>query len=175
MTATDTVVAVFPDHGSAEAAIRKLGEAGFDMKSLTLVGKGYQTDEKVIGFYNVGDRIKLWGTRGAFWGGLWGLLFGGVFLSAPVVGPVIVLGYLAAAVISALEGAAVVGGLSALGAALFSIGVPKDSVVRYETDLKADDFLVMTHGSAADAKRAEAILGATGPSRIDTHAAKIAA
>jgi hypothetical protein len=175
MTAIDTVIAVYPDHGSAGAAIKKLGDAGFPMTSLTLIGKGYQTDEKVVGFYNVGDRIKLWGTRGAFWGGLWGLMFGGVFLSAPVIGPVIVLGYLASAVIATLEGAAVLGGLSALGAALFSIGVPKDSVVRYQTDLRADDFLVMVHGSADDAKRAEAILGTTGPSRIDTHAAKIAA
>jgi hypothetical protein len=43
------------------------------MKNLSVVGKGYHTEEKVIGFYNVGDRVKFWGSRGAFWGGLWGL------------------------------------------------------------------------------------------------------
>ena len=105
------------------------------MKDLSLVGKGYHTDEKVVGFYNSGDRIKFWGSRGAFWGGFWGLFFGGMFLTIPVVGHVIVLGYLALAGVSALEGAVVVGGLSALGAALYGIGIPKDSVIQYETDM----------------------------------------
>jgi hypothetical protein len=60
---------------------------------------------------------------------------------------VIVLGYLAATVISAVEGAVVVGGMSAVGAALYSIGVPKDSVIQYEADVKTDKFLVMAHGT----------------------------
>jgi hypothetical protein len=42
------------------------------MKHLSVVGKGYHSEEKVVGFYNIGDRIKFWGTRGAFWGGFWG-------------------------------------------------------------------------------------------------------
>jgi hypothetical protein len=82
-----------------------------------------------------------------------------------------VLGYIAATLISAVESAAVVGGLSALGAALFGIGVPKDSVIQYETALKADGFLVMAHGTSADMARAKAILGAANPLRLDVHAA----
>jgi hypothetical protein len=62
---------------------------------------------------------------------------------------VVVIGYLAAAVISAVEGAAVVGGLSALGAALYSSGIPENSVLAYETALTADEFLVVAHGSTA--------------------------
>jgi hypothetical protein len=69
MRSDDTVVAIFPDHNAADAAIKSLTEAGFAMKSLSVVGKGYHTEEKVIGFYNIGDRVKFWGTRGAFWGG----------------------------------------------------------------------------------------------------------
>ena len=125
MTEANSVVAVFPDHKSAEAAVKKLASEGIDMKHLSVVGKGYHTDEHVVGFYNAGDRIKFWGANGAFWGGLWGWLAGGVFITTTGVGPVVVVGYLAAVVISAIEGAVVVGGLSALGAALFSIGIPK--------------------------------------------------
>src|SRR5271165_4325818 len=128
METADTVIAVFADHPAAETAIKKLTAAGFEMKNLSLVGKGYHTDEKVVGFYNAGDRIKFWGLRGAFWGGLWGLFFGGLFLTVPVVGHVVVLGYLATVAFAAIENALMVGGLSALGAALYSIGVPKDSV-----------------------------------------------
>jgi hypothetical protein len=133
MEAADTVIAVFADHQAAETAVKKLNASGFEMKNLSVVGKGYHTDEKVVGFYNVRDRIKFWGARGAFWGGLWGLFFGGLFLTIPIVGHVVVLGYLGAIVVSAIESAVMVGGLSAIGAALYSIGVPKDSVIQYET------------------------------------------
>ena len=170
MEKTDTVVAVFADHNTAEAAVKKLTAAGFEMKNLSVVGKGYHTDEKVVGFYNIGDRIKFWGTRGAFWGGLWGLFFGGLFMTIPVVGHVVVLGYLATIAITAIENAVMVGGLSALGAVLYSIGIPKDSVIQYETALKADSFLVMAHGAAAEMARAKTILGAANPSRLDVHA-----
>src|ERR1700690_3690983 len=158
MAKVDTVIAVFADHPAAEAAVKKLTAAGFEMKRLSVVGKGYHTDEKVVGFYNIGDRVKFWGTRGAFWGGFWGLFFGGLFMTIPIVGHVIVPGYLAAMAISAIESAVVVGGLSALGAALYSIGVPKDSVLQYETAVKTDNFLVMAHGATAEIARAKAIL-----------------
>jgi hypothetical protein len=175
MAQTDTVAAIFADHQAAEKAIKKLTEAGFDMKHLSVVGKGYHTEEKIVGFYNIGDRIKFWGTRGAFWGGFWGLFFGGLFLTVPIVGHVIVLGYLATVAIAGIENAILVGGLSALGAALYSIGVPKDSVLQYETALKADSFLVMAHGTAEEMTRAKTILGTVNPSRIDIHAGVAAA
>jgi len=171
----DSVIAVFADHNAAEAAVKKLTTAGFEMKNLSVVGKGYQTDEKVVGFYNAGDRIKFWGKRGAFWGGLWGLFFGGLFLTIPVVGHVVVLGYLATIAIAGIENAVIVGGMSALGAALYSIGIPKDSIIQYETALKADRFLVTAHGTAEEMARAKTILGTANASRVDMHAgAKVA-
>jgi hypothetical protein len=169
MENTDTVVAIFADHPAAEVAVRKLTGAGFDMKTLSIVGKGYHTDEKVVGFYNSGDRIKFWGTRGAFWGGFWGLFLGGLFVTVPAVGQVVVLGYLAAIAIGAIENAIIVGGLSAIGAALYSIGIPKDSVIQYETALKTDSFLVMAHGNAEEIARAKTILDSVNPSSIDVH------
>jgi hypothetical protein len=169
MENTDTVIAVFVDHPAAEAAIKKLNVAGFDMKNLSVVGKGYHTDEKVVGFYNTGDRIKFWGKRGAFWGAFWGLFLGGLFVTVPVVGQVVVLGYLAAIVIGAIENAVIVGGVSALAAALYSIGIPKDSVIQYETALKTDNFLVMAHGPEAEIARAKTILGTVNPTRLDVH------
>lgn len=165
----DTIIAVFADHAAAENAVKKLAAADFKMKDLSVVGQGYHTEEKVIGFYNIGDRMSFWGSRGALWGGLWGLFFGGMFITAPVTGPVIVLGYLAAAIMSAVEGAVVIGGVSALGAALYSVGVPKDSVIAYEAALKADDFLVLAQGDPEQVARARAILDTMEPSRIGFH------
>jgi hypothetical protein len=169
MENTDTVIAVFHEHSAAEMAIKKLTSDGFDMKNLSVVGKGYHTDEKVVGFYSTGDRVKFWGSRGAFWGGFWGLFLGGIFMTVPVIGHVVVLGYLATVLISGIENAVVVGGLSALGAALYSIGVPKDSVIQYETALKTDNFLVMARGPAAEIVRAKTILGTVNPTHLNVH------
>jgi hypothetical protein len=169
MQTDDAVAAVFATHAEADAAIKKLAGQGFEMAKLSLIGKGYHTEEKVTGFYNLGDRVRFWGSRGAFWGGMWGLFFGGLFLTIPVVGHVVVLGYLAAAALSAVEGAVVVGSLSAIGAAIASIGIPHDSVLQYETAIKADDFLVMAHGSRTDVERARAVLSTLHPKQLDMH------
>lgn len=163
----NAVIAVFDNHQAAEAAVKKLADAGIDMKHLSVVGKGYHTDEQVVGFYNTGDRVKFWGKRGAFWGGLWGWLFGGVFMFVPVIGHIVVLGYLASMVVAAVEGAVVVGGLSALGAALYGSGIPKDSVVAYETAIKADGFLVTVHGPSEELAQAKTILETLGAKRVD--------
>jgi hypothetical protein len=170
----DTIVAVYAKHDQAEAAIRKVAEAGLNMTHFSIAGRGYHTEEQVIGFYSAGDRIRFWGSRGAYWGGLWGLLLGGVMLTIPVIGPVMVLGPLAASVFAALagavEGAVLTGGLGALGAALFSIGIPHHSVLRYHDALKADSFLVVAHGPSAEVECVRTLLRLSDPTQIDLHA-----
>lgn len=169
MQPTGTVIAVFAGHAAADKVVKSLASSGIDIKNLSVIGKGYHTEEKVIGFYNIGDRMKVWGSRGALWGGLWGLFFGGLFLTIPVVGHVIVLGYLAATIASAIEGAAVIGGLSMIGAALSSIGIPKDSVMTCEAAVKTDSFLVMAHGTAEEMLRARVILDAASAFSVDAY------
>jgi hypothetical protein len=165
----DAVIAVFKHHQDAEDAVRKIADSGFDMKHLSIVGQGFHSEEKVVGFYNIGDRIKFWGKHGALWGGIWSLFVGGIFLTIPVIGPVMVVGHLAAMVLAAVEGAVLIGGLSALGAALFSIGIPKDSVIQYEEAVKTDGFLVVGHGAVDEIARVKAILESSNPTRIDLH------
>jgi hypothetical protein len=169
MKPTDTTIAVYTGHRAAELAIGKLTENGFKMKNISIIGRGYHSENKVVGFYNAGNRIKFWGTRGLVWGGLWGLFFGGLFITIPVVGHVIVLGYLSALVLAAVESAVVVGGMSVLGAVLYSIGIPKHSIVQYETDVRADSFLVMAHGTSEDMIRAKEIMSTSNPSRLDVY------
>ena len=169
LTKNDAIVATFAHHHEAETAVRKLAAAGMDMKHFSIIGKGYHTEEKVIGFYNAGDRITFWGKNGAIWGGLWGLFFGGMLLTIPVIGPVVVLGHLSAMVLAAVEGAAVGGGIGALGAALFSIGLPKNSIIEYEQALKADVFLIVGHGPADEMARAKTILETSNPTHVDLH------
>jgi len=149
---------VFDTHAAAETAIRSLGQSGFDMKKLSLVGKGYHSEEKPMGFYTAGDRIKVWGSNGAFWGGIWGLLFAPAVFVLPGLGIVGMAGPFVATLVSALEGAVVVGGLSALGAALTQIGMPKDEVIKYEAALKVDKYLLVVHGTVQDQDKARSVL-----------------
>ena len=169
MSQNNSVVAVYPSHTAAEAAIKELQKSGFDLKKLSIVGRDYHTDEHVVGYYNVGDRMKVWGKTGAFWGGVWGLFFGSAFFWVPGLGPLLVAGPLVSWIVGALEGAVVVGGLSAIGASLFSLGIPKDSILQYEIDLKAGKFVLLAHGSVEDAARAKDILTRTEPAKLEHH------
>jgi len=168
MADNNIVVAVFQTHSEAEQAVKELQQSGFDMKKLSIVGKNPHAEEHVVGFYNAGDRMKSWGKTGAFWGGLWGMLFGAAFFVIPGIGPMLVAGPLVAWIVGALEGAVVVGGISAIGAGLCSIGLPKDSVVEYEIALKTDRFLLMANGTAAEATTASAILKGLHPAQMNT-------
>lgn len=169
MTKNNAVVAIYKSHAEAETAVKDLQQSGFDMKKLSIVGRDYHTDEHVVGYYNTGDRMKHWGKTGAFWGGIWGLLFGSAFFLIPGVGPLLIAGPLVGWIVGALEGAVVVGGLSALGAALYSFGVPKDSVLRYETAIKSGKFVVIAHGSDAETVHAREIIGRTNPEALEEH------
>src|SRR5277367_5814282 len=169
MTDTNAVIAVYDNHSTAEDAVKELQKSGFDMKKLSVVGKDYHTDEQVVGYYNAGDRMKYWGKWGAFWGGFWGLLFGAAFFWVPAIGPVLVGGPLVVSIVAALESAVVVGGLSAIGAGLFSIGIPKDSIVIYETAVKAGKYVVVAHGTAQDVAKARDIMSTLKPSGLTDH------
>lgn len=174
MAENNAVVATYNTHTEAEAGIKELQRSGFDMKKLSIVGKDYHTEEHIVGYYSAGDRMKVWGKLGAFWGGFWGLLFGSAFFMIPGIGPLVVFGPLVGWIVGALESAVVVGGLSALGAGLYSIGIPKDSVMKYETALKSDKFLVIAHGTVDDVAKAKSILETTGAAHIAAHSGVLA-
>lgn len=157
----NSVVAVFATHEQVDAAVRKLQSDGFDMKKLSVVGKDYHTEEHAVGYYNTGDRMLYWGKLGMFWGGFWALLFGSAFFWVPGMGPLLVAGPLVAWIVGALEESVAMGGLGVLAAALFSIGIPKDSVVKYETEVKCGKLLLIAHGTPAEVEQAKTLLNQT--------------
>jgi hypothetical protein len=166
-------VAVFDRHEDAEAAIRKLQSSGFDMRRLSIVGRDYLTEEHPVAFFNPGDQVKYWGKRGAFWGSIFGILFAPAFFWIPGIGPILTGGLIGSAIMGTLEGAAVgaaVGGASGvLSAGLASLGIPKDSVIQYETSVKANKFLLIANGTAAEAERARSILAEMGAKDLQVH------
>ena len=163
-SAQDAVAAAFPDPQAAEAAVKRLTAAGVPLQTISIVGKGPHAGEGMARLNNGDGRMKAWGSRGSFWGGLSALPVDGVFLTIPPAGPVVVLGYLAAAV-SAVDGVVVVGGLGGLA----GIDATRDSMLQYESVIAADGVLVLAHGTAADLAQAEHMLKALNPTHLELH------
>jgi len=153
------------DIHQAEDAVRELDKDGFDMKLLPIVGKGYHTEENVVGYYNVGDRMLYWGKQGAAsglcclvrasfwsqesdhcWSQVHWLQLSSVFWKAQ----------------------SLLAGFSALGAALVSIGIPNNSVIQYEASIKSGQFLIVAHGSPEEVEQAKALLGNAGGTKIES-------
>ena len=150
MAENNAVVSVYDPHAVTNLAIKELQSLGFDMSKLSIVGKDYHSEERIIADDNAGDRMKVWGEIASFWGGLPGLLLGSAFYFIPGIGPVIVFGPLVSWIVRALEGTVMVGGLSALGAGLHGVGIPQISIMEYEKALVSDKFIVIAHGKPDD-------------------------
>jgi len=72
-------------------------------------------------------------------------------------------------IVAGLEGAVEVGAMGALGAGLYSIGIPKDSIVKYEAALKTDQFVLIAHGMAAEVAKAKDLIETTHPAQMSQH------
>ncbi|MDX5997831.1 DUF1269 domain-containing protein [Shewanella oneidensis] len=163
------VAALFSSHDQAESGIRALQKGGFDMQELSIVGRDYHTEEQPLAYFNTGERIKFFGKVGATWGALVGMLLGSALIFIPVFGHIVVLGPLVTTLAAGIQGAVVGGGVSALFGALTAIGIPKDSIIRYETAIKADKFLVIVHSSIGEQSYARDLLSQAGGTDIESN------
>lgn len=175
MSEHNSAIGVFDSHPEAEAAVKEVQRSGLDIKKLSIVGRDEHTDEHVVGYYNTCDRMQYWGKLGAFWGGLWGLLFGSAFFFIPGIGPLVVAGPLVTWIIGALEGAVVVGGLSALGAGLYSMGIPKNSILKYENAIKTGKYVLIFHGTTEEVEKTRQVLERARAAETAVHVAEPAA
>jgi hypothetical protein len=80
-----------------------------------------------------------------------------------------VAGPLTAWIISALEGAIIFSGISAFSAALYSIGIPKDSLLEYEVALKAGKFVLILNGTSEEITQAQEVIKSNKPDFIHQH------
>jgi uncharacterized membrane protein len=167
----NSVVAFCNSHSEAEEAVRDLQKSGLDMKKLSIVGRDYRIEEHVVGYYTTGDRMKDWGKMGAFCGGIFGLVVGWTFFWFPGFGLSLVARPVVSWILAALEAAVLGAGLSALAAGLYGMGIPKDSVLRYGTAVKAGKYLLVVYGSADEIDRARQVLGVTRADALARHPA----
>jgi hypothetical protein len=166
---TSSVIAIYGSHDTAGAALKALNHQGFDMAKLSIFGKEYHFDGYHACNFTIGDQMTAWGKHSAFWGGLFGMLFGAVVFFVPGIGMVVIAGPMVAWTVSALEGEVRTGEVSALGAALVGLGIPKSSALKYESELQAGRFILLVHSSPYDAERATALLELTNHVVLDVY------
>jgi len=83
------------------------------------------------------------------------------FFLIPSLGPRVVAGPLVRRIIGVLEGAVIVSRLSVVDTAPYGLDIPKDSILRYETALKANKFVLIVRGTIKQASLAKDIISQT--------------
>jgi hypothetical protein len=158
MRESNAIVAVYETPDPVETDILALKESGFDLGQVSVLGPGDPQNGMPVAYYQMPGRVGCWGNQGRFWTGVGSLLYGWALVSLPEFGPVLVAGPLAMWIVSALDNAALFAGLSAVAAGLYSIGIPRARIMRYEAALKRQRYLIVVHGAAAEVARAEEML-----------------
>ena len=152
------ILALYPSKEAAQYSIDKLIKDCYVMDEISLlgrVGEGSGDDLLGVSYHGAGERLKVWGGHGAFWGGIWGLLASasGLFF-IPGIGPGAAAGYVVGAILVVIAGTtvgAVIGGGAMLGAAAVSQlsialhrqGVPKDKLQHLHDAIREGRYLVM--------------------------------
>ena len=148
-TATNTTtVGVFETRAAADRAVSDLRAAGYRDDQIGVVAKDDRG--KTVRTDGAGDNAAEGAAIGAATGagalalGSLAVTFGVI----PVVGPLLAVGPLAAALISAGAGAAAGG----IAGALIGWGIPEEDAKYYESEVKAGRYVVtVTHDGRSDA------------------------
>lgn len=160
MSETNCVAVVYETRSDAEAAVRDLRRAAFDLTKLSVLGKESPTEGQTVELEGSGD----WAARPL--DSLQESLGDVALLPMPGIGSILVAGALKSKVAELDDSG---GGSSALESVLSSAGLPNGCVPHYESELKADRFLIVARGTADEVMQARAIMRATRPAEISVH------
>lgn len=172
-----TVVALYDDFASANAAVRELVDNGFTRDDISLLASDangeygrYITDNADMKGSATAQGAGVGAGIGAVLGGLGGLLVGLGALAIPGIGPVLAAGPLAAA-LTGLAGAgagAVAGGITGgLIGALVDLGIPEETAQYYAEGIRRGGTLVTVRTDDHMTDRAVDILNRHDPIDIN--------
>ncbi|MDJ0690739.1 MAG: SDR family oxidoreductase [Xenococcaceae cyanobacterium MO_188.B32] len=157
----------------AEAAVRALRDAGFDMDRVSVIAKdtdrvaGHESTEEIG---NKADEGAATGAiAGGALGGITGLLVGLGALAIPGIGPILLAGAEATAIATTLAGAGIGAAAGSLVGALVGLGIPEEKAKIYSDRVAGGSYLLMVTGTAADIARAESIMRNHGVEEFDVY------
>jgi hypothetical protein len=172
MTETNTatarrthVIGVYDSLDDARGAVEQLQREGVPIDDISIVGN-LEKERTVHGFVTAEETAKEGVRLGATVGGLFGLLSGTAFFFVPGVGPLVVVGPLASALLGAGEGA-VTGGL--FGALLGKIMEAK-RIPKYEEHVRNRKYLVVVRADPETVERLQEAVQGTAATEVETEA-----
>ncbi len=118
------IFAAYPNRESVErrACARLPRRIGFDMRDISVIGRGFEATEVPAGVVTANDIAGASAGVGAAAGFLCGFLIGTAVVAAPGLGPVFIAGSLAAALAGGAEAAVVGAVIGGAGGATWSGG-----------------------------------------------------
>ncbi len=158
MFSQNATVSVFKSPGEVYVALRRLQESGFETSKLSVATREQSEEAQVLAYCLSGDQIRCWGPQAAVWDVVWRMLSGWALFVFPGIGRVCVAGPLSGWILACLENASILKGFSGIGAALYSVGIDRESIRAYEAALKADKCLVLAHGTGGEVTEARLML-----------------
>ncbi len=164
-----SVVGIYDTMDAAEMAVKALEQGKFPVQQVSIVTKDLCSEKNVHGYVTACDVSKQGATQGAWLGGIFGVLAGAALMWIPGVGPVVVAGSLAAALLGGVEGAVAGSALGGILSGLAAWGISKQHILKYEEVVKGGKYLVIAHGSGAEVDKAQGILAGTGASNLTDH------
>lgn len=164
-----TVIGVFRDISTAEAAVKALRNKGFRDNEISILakdsqkrtGRGNSSDMETGSDFGGTDSIADGTTWGGALGGVAGLLAGVGALAIPGIGPIVAAGPLAGVLSGAVTGG-VAGGL-------LDLGIPEERGRQYEENLKQGGILAVIETSEDKVSDASSILRQNGAKDVESH------
>ena len=158
MASRNTCVAVYPACSHVTVALQGLREAGCDLGLVSVLGQARVDAEQAVGFFRSGGRFHYHGPQAAFWQALGGLLNTTAVVRQSEAVLLIVVGHLAAVMMRETMDSEVGGGFSLHGAALHTIGIPRDGIIEYEQAVQNENLLLLVHGAHEEVEQACSVL-----------------
>jgi len=145
-------------YAEVEAALRTLQAHCCGLSGVSILGQDLSSGREVVGCYQNGRSSMYWGPLAAFWEELWELLDGCAVFTIPNFGGLLIAGPFVTTLVASLENASIFPGMTAIGSALYSLGISSDDVRKYEANLKDRRLLLIVQGAAARVGKAQRLL-----------------
>ena len=154
----DTVVAVFANTVAAGQALERLRVGGIGPESISVVGRSFHVEERLSGYYSLGEGPRYVGRAQEFWSGLMTAARFQAFLWLPGIGPLVIAGPLVDPLMCRLTAEGADTNTTAFASALMDIGFVPTVARKYESAINGDMVLVMVRGQADAVGRAVAAM-----------------
>ncbi len=153
-----TCILIYTTYEDVWQAVKKLQAQKINLAAVSVVGSANPQEEQVVGLYTNDSYKDLTVTQAAFWQSLLRILGGELFFVAPEFDSLFAVGAIIPLLVKKKDDIDILGRFGILAAALFSMGVPEDSVRQYEAEINAGNILLIVNSKRTEVERSCEIL-----------------